>query len=367
MKIEKFVLPIETQTKKEAIKMIKKCLAVTLAALIVIFNVLPAQAYTEISTPVYITATGTLSGSLVSMTAVVVAQATGGSLAQVDFISPSGVSDSADAIKISGGTNDLDARIIVYTDNQATYWPSRATVKTNDPYWGADGKRTGMDGAGMPGATSAGYVAALFWGMNSGADFAPQTNTDYVFDGNLNDGIGEVYMVDKGHTHSIITQATVDAVNARLGTSYTIATLDALPLYDGIGASVANTANEGSVNTTYPSGTPLIPQQWNQDLYNSATVRNATTLVSEALYKNIATVAYSIRTPDPLLSDETGYYICNTPKLTTALGSDSVRARLAKTSAASDQYLYVYIGGNFSGLPAQAYTTTKLYVAMIKG
>ncbi len=367
MKIEKFVLPIETQMKKEAIKMVKKCLAITLAALIVIFNVLPAQAYTEIGTPVYVTAMGTLSGSIVSMTAVVVAQATGTSLTQVDFTSPSGVSDSADAIKISGGTNDLDARIIVYTDNQATYWPNRATVKTNDPYWGADGKRTGMDGSGMPGATSAGYVAALFWGMNSNADFAPQTNTDYLFDGNMNDGIGEVYMVDKGHTHSIITQATVDSVNARLGTSYTIATLDALPLYDGIGASVANTANEGSVNTTFPSGTPLIPQQWNQDLYNSATVRNATTLVSEALYKNIATMAYSIRTPDPTKSDETGYYICNTPNLTTASGSDSVRARLAKTSAASDQYLYVYIGGNFSSLPAQTYTTTKLYVAMIKG
>jgi len=115
MKIEKFVLPIENQPKKEAIKMVKKCLAVTLAALIVIFNVVPAQAYTVLDVGVTVSASGTLTGSTVAFTATVVNQADGlgSTLVFPGPMSSSGLTNSTKALKISGGTNEVDARIII--------------------------------------------------------------------------------------------------------------------------------------------------------------------------------------------------------------------------------------------------------------
>src|SRR3989338_6975789 len=108
MGIVKVILP--TVTLKEAIKMIKKCLCIALTVLTVTLNVVPAQAYTNLQTPVAISATGTLVGTTIAFSATLVAQGTGTVAATVDFTSPSGISHSGEAIKIKGGTNQVNSR-----------------------------------------------------------------------------------------------------------------------------------------------------------------------------------------------------------------------------------------------------------------
>ena len=343
------VLSTETLNKKEAIKMIRKYLALMLAASIVIFNVLPAQAYTTLQTPVVVTATGTLTGATVAFTTTVVAQSTGTPGTQVDFASPSGLSDSEDALKITGGTNEIGARIIIYTDN-ATYFTTG-----HDPRLKQDGVTpSGIDGAGLVGQTEAGYVAGMFWGIKSGTNNDPNTNMNYVFvdpktpiDGNAGNS---VFVVDKGHTLSFIAGAVGSG-------------LDNVALYKLDGTAVTNTSNDG-----------MYPQYWDIDLYNSATVHTAATKVSPALYSSIATIAYSISALADTTTPANSSYVCNVSNLTTYDGvanstksGDYVTAKLAKYGAGTtDNFLYVYIGANFTGLPAQVYTTAKLYVAMVK-
>jgi hypothetical protein len=203
MKIRENVLPIETLTKKERIKMIKKCLAITLVALIVIFNVLPAYAYVNLKTPVQISASGTIEGLTVAFTATSVAQGTTTpeSTGSITFASPLGLTDSGRALKIIGGTNEAGARIVIYTDNNLnTVAPEQApTVNPN----------TGIDGAGLVGRTDPALVAAMFWGVSSSANGAPNTSVDYVFTNPSTPVEGSagnsVYIVDKRHTHSFTT------------------------------------------------------------------------------------------------------------------------------------------------------------------
>jgi len=349
MKIIENVLPKETQTKKEAIKMIKKCLAVTLAALIVTFNVLPAQAYTQLQTPVAVTATGTITGSTVAFAANVVTQGAGAPKTEIDFTNPSGVANSGDALKLRGGTNEVGGRVIIYTDNASLF-----TSQDHDPRVkkvGAVYKPTGLDGAGLIGQTEAGYVAALIWGVST----TPNVNAAYTFDGDLNDRIGEVYIVDKGHTFSFIgtdTPTDTQALYRKDGTVVTNATLE------GVDANLNPIA-------LYPQyfGTLGIGDANNWDLYDKIATDTSRAVVSQQLSKNIATIAFNIA---PGTGTDAGFYVCNVPNLTTAPGNDSVIAKLGKSDGTAGTELYVNIGSVFTGLPAQAYSTTKLYVAIVQ-
>ena len=329
MGIVEIILP--TVTLKEAIRMIKKCLCIALTVLTVTLNVVPAQAYTNLQTPVAISATGTLVGTTIAFSATLVAQGTGTVAATVDFISPSGISDSGEAIKIKGGTNQVNSRVIVYTENDLnTVLPNKAA--TVNP-------ATGVDGAGLVGQTDPVFSVPLFWGTTTGVNNDPNTNPDYVFDGNLNDGIGEVYIVDKRHTASFTT----------VGSAVDNATLYR---FDGTAYTPANTLNDG-----------LYPQLWDIDLYNSSTVHTDATRVSPSLYSSIATVMYSIRTGS---GTDATYYIGDVPKISTLSFADSITARLSKTDSSAGGEMYIAIGGDFTGKPAQVYSTAKLTVAIVQ-
>ena len=354
---------VEVISKKEVSTMIRKCLAITLVVLIGTFNVVPAHAYTSLSTPVAVTASGTLSGTITNLSVSVVTQGTGATAPKVDFGTTSaGVQNSGEALKISGGAGQVDSRIIVYTDNASYY------TTGNDPAIDATtGKPTGIDGAGMPGALSAPQVVPLIWGLTSNVDFAPNSNPAYTFTGSLQAGTANsVYVTDLRHTYDFVTQDLVDKINARLGTTYTIAQIDTMTLYKTDGTAVANTASEGvgDVPQLVPTFFGAVGADGN--LWDSATPATRK-LIREGLYKNIATIAYGIRTPDPSKSDETGYFMCQCPNLSTpANSSDNVRARLAKYgTGTTDAYLYVPVGGDFTGKPWQDYQTTKLTVGMV--
>lgn len=329
MKILEIVLTKVTLTKKEAIKMIKKCLCMALTVLTVTLNVVPAQAYTNLQTPVTVSATGTLVGTTIAFSATLVAQGTGTAATTVDFTTPSGISDSGEAIKIKGGTNQVNSRVIVYTENNLnTVLPNKAP--TIDP-------ATGIDGSGLVGQTDPVFSVPLFWGTTTGVNNDPNINPDYVFDGNLNDGIGEVYMVDRRHTASFTTVGS---------------TLDNASLWTFAGVPVPNTLNDG-----------LYPQLWDLDIYNSPTVHTDATRVSPSLYSTIATVMFGIATG---AGTDAGYYIGNVPKISTVSTSDSITARLSKTDGSAGGEMYIAIGGDFSGKPAQVYSTAKLTVAIVQ-
>ncbi len=337
MKIKKFVLPTETTTKKEAIKMIRKCLTVTLAALIVIFNVLPAQAYTELATPVAITATGTLSGVVVAFSVVSVTQGvTPGVPAALDFGTVSvPLADSAEALMIRAKTNNVNNRLIVYTDNNLnTVAPNKAP--TVNP-------ATGIDGGGLVGQTEPGYSVALFWGTATAANNAPNTNTDYVF-GNpsvpVEGGSGNcVYVVDKRHTASF----------TNVGSALDNATLY---LFNGTPYAPANVLNDG-----------LYPQLWDIDLYNSAVTHNDTTKVSPSLYSTIATVAFGIGAGG---GTDTGYYVASVPQLRTLVNTDTITTRTSNDAGTAGTEMYIAIGGDYTSKPAQVYSTAKLSVALVQ-
>lgn len=331
---------ISNKTKKEAINMTKKYLIVGITLLTFLCNVVPAQAYTSLKTPVQISASGTLVGFTESFTATVVAQGTttpdltGG----LTFSSPSGLTNSGRALKITGGTNEVGGRIVIYTDNNSnTVSPNKApTVNPN----------TGVDGAGLVGQTDPGYTAAMFWGIKSAANNDPNSCVAYTFTNPAAPVEGSsgnsVYIVDKRHTHSFTTVGSA---------------LDNATLYYADGsAGPVNTANDG-----------LYPQYWGADLYNSATVRNATTKVSPALYASIATIAYGITPVIDATTPANSSYVCNVAKLPTLSSLDSVTAKLMKySSGTTNNYLYVYVGADFSGIPAQVYSTAQLYVEILK-
>lgn len=339
MKIRKNVLSTETLTKKEGIKMIKKCLAITLAALIVIFNVLPAHAFTSLKTPVQISASGNLVGLTVAFTSTVVAQGTttpeltGG----VTFATPLGLTNSGRALKITGGTNEAGARIVIYTDNDLNTAPDM--VPTINP-------NTGIDGAGLVGRTNPALVAPLFWGTKSSANGDPNTSVVYTFtnpsapvEGSTGNA---VYIVDKRHTHSLTTVGGA---------------LDNATLYYFDGSA-------GPVNT---NGDGLYPQYFGADLYNSATIHTDATKVSPSLYSSIATIAWDVVPFIDATTPANSSYVCQVPKLPTLAGGDTVTAKLTRFgSGTTDNYLYVNIGADFTGKPAQTYSTARLYVEILR-
>lgn len=340
------------KVKKEVNKMIKKYLIVSVTLLTFLFNVVPpAHAYTNLQTPVTLTATGTLAGVTIAFSAVLVTQGTGAAATTVDFTSPSGITDSGEAIKIKGGTNQVNSRVIVYTENNLnTVSPNKAP--TVDP-------ATGADGGGLVGQTLPGYSVALIWGASTGADLAANNNTDYVF-GNpqvpVPGGSGNcVYMVDKRHTYSYT--GTSDTPYAGNPAPFnTAAGMDANNMYTLAGAVVLNPASA--------VGQPgLYPQAWDQDYYDKINTDPSRKIVSPALYSSIATVMSGISTG---ADTNAGYYIGNVPDLTTLVTNDSHIARLSKTDGSAGGEMYIAIAGDFTGVPAQVYSTARLTVAIVQ-
>jgi len=327
-------------------------------------NVIPAQAtYRDLQSPVAISATGELTGQTATFNVGVVAQPgdPNGNTGNVVFTDPSGISDSGEAIKIDGGTNIIEARILIYTDNDNNTFvpPGLVNPVANPPDIETN---TGVDGAGMVGQISAGYVTALTWGVNSVAGPAPANkvgpnrNVNYAFDANLNDGIGEVYIVDKRHTHSFVPKNVADYPIVIGEVTYqTPQELDEKAMYDADGNTVDNLPNEGV------GGEKLYPQRWEEDLYDSTNTATRK-IASEALYKSIATVAFGLAVGSGV--DE-GYYICQVPDLTTQTGADNIITRLRKDDNTVGESLYIYVGSDFTNKPAQIYSTNKLYIAMV--
>lgn len=310
--------------------MIKRLLIATITVMLAIgFNVVPVQAYTPIGGgSVSVTATGELTGDTATLTVGVVTQASGAAQTKVDFGSGSGFTaeDSGEALKIQGGTNLVNSRVVVYTDNDSYFSTG------NDPAVDLLGDPTGIDGSGMPGQSQAGFVVSLYWGVNSAADGDPNINVDYAFSTtrNLDDTLdlnNAVWIVDKRHDLSFTTAGT---------------SLDNDEMYKADGTLVPNTDDDG-----------LYPQLWDEDLYDSA-VPATRVLVSEALFKNIATVAFA-------LAKAGSEYTARVPNLTTVSPADNVSAELGPTES-----LYVNIGGDFFGKPAQIYETAKLNVEMVQ-
>ncbi|GEM_PF-2608842 len=350
--LKKLGIQLLNPKEKEVSKMKKLIIISSIMLLVAGLNVLPAMAYTNLQTPVTITASGTLAGTTIAFSAAIVAQSTGTALSTIDFTSPSGISDSGEAIKLKGGTNQVNARVIIYTENDLnTTAPNKAPTVS---------PATGIDGGGLVGQTEPGYSIALFWGTQTGANNAPNTNIDYVF-GNpaapVEGGTGNcVYIVDKRHTHSFT--GTLDAPYALNPAPFnTAAGMDSNAMYTLAGAVVANPASTG--------GQPgLYPQVWDQDYYDKINTDPTRKIVSPSLFSTIATVMYGISTG---ASGDAGYYIGSVAELRTLSSSDNISARLSKTDGTAGGEMYVYIGGDFVGKPAQVYSTAKLTVAIVQG
>jgi hypothetical protein len=361
MKIEKFVLSIKIQTKKEAIKMKKKFMACLVILLMIGMNVLPAFAYTELIAPgSQISASGVIDPIAASFSVSVVTEA--GATSDLTFLNTTNAANSGKLLKITAATNVVNNRIIIYTDNDSYF-----TNKSKDPraYWNTGGTAilgySGADGGGLVGVTDKGYIASMFWGASD----TPNVCAAYTFT-----ATNRSYIVDKWHKMSYAPLEVVGGVDTY--------PLDTAPMYPaGSGTAVTNGAAEG-VNskgeaTNYPW---LYPQSFgdvavlpaiaaDRDLYSGP---NSTgRVISEALYKNIATVAYSISAGGVIGSvDYTGWYVCSMPKFSTPDATDNIVAKLKKIGAGTDEYIYLPIGADFTGLPAQTYSTANLYVALVQ-
>ncbi|MFA5143182.1 MAG: hypothetical protein WC522_03280 [Candidatus Omnitrophota bacterium] len=326
----------------------KKILIVTTIALLAIgLNVIPAHAYSVLTATtggaacsVYITASGQIAGNTVAFSVSVVPQG-GGAATALTFSNPSGIMDSGKALKIVGGTNMVNSRIILYTDN-ASYF-----TKGHDPRY-EDGDPTmlptGADGSGMVGASDTGYVVSMFWGTQNGtsAGATPSDNVNYSF-GYTVDGSGNIsftnatWIVDKGNSYKYVT------INS---------TLDNATLYKGTTTS--------SVAVENKDGDGLMPQSWTEDYWTSATVHiisngSDNTLAGMALYKSIATTAFSLG------YDGTNYN-CVVPDLTAACAGDFTKNVPGNLTSG----IYIYIGADFRNKPAQNYTTSKLYIEEVQ-
>jgi hypothetical protein len=364
-----FYLLLVNRLKKEVKPMKKILLVATIALSAICFSALPVFAYTTIpgaDTVITITAQGTLSGNTVSFTATVVDQADETDREKtLQFPDAStGKVNSGKCIKMTGGTNVVGARIIIATDNAALF-----TDPSQDPRWkdsDNDGilEPTGSDGSGMIGVSNKGYVAPLIWGVTDTPNVRPTTYTfgDYNWS----------YVVDTWHERSYVPTladgVTVDPDYAALDTAQMYRVESNVP--------ETNPANEGGGRYK-----KLYPQYFgksgeNMDLYDKPSTdptRKVYTInktpVGQALYQNIATVAYSIQIGDEdIMTGSSGYFICQLPKLSTPASDDFVFAKLKKTDGTieADSYIYIPVGAVYTGLPAQDYRTSKLFAQMVQ-
>jgi len=352
--LKKLGMQFTNLKEKEVSKMTKKIIAGLVVLMMVGMNALPAFAYTELVTPASnITASGSISPIAAAFSVSVVNES--GAPASLTFDSTTNVANSGKLLKITAKTNVVNNRIIIYTNNDSYF-----TDKTNDPRatWNTAGtailKYSGADGSGLVGEDNKGYFASMFWGMSD----TPNVCAAYTFDSPPNN---RSWIVDKWHKMTYAPEGATPGTHP----------LDTAVMYPaGSATAVTNDAAEGSA-VDWPW---LYPQYFgdvggaanSRDLYSGPNTTG--TVVSEALYKNIATVAYNISVGGLYKGvDYAGYYVCSVPKLSTPLDStDNIMVRLMKTTAADDKYLYVPIGADFTGKPAQTYSTTKLYVALVQ-
>jgi len=347
--LKKLGMQFLNSKEKEVNKMKTKIIALAVTvAVTLLYTVTPAMAYTLIGTnAVSVSASGVLQGSTITFSGSVVDQSSGSnpsssiSFGTITTI-PTDLTNSGRAIKVTGGTNEAGARIIILTDNaNNTASPNKAPTVNPD---------SGVDGAGLVGQSDPGYTVPLMWGMKSAADNDPNSNIDYTSyftKSNLNSGLHCVYIVDKRHTKSFCQNQTTDPLDTAL-------------MYRSDGSPVSNPAKEGSKQEL------MYPQFFGNDgttdydLYDSATAPK--TVISQSLYKNIATLAFGIG------PGGSGNYVCSVPKLSTSAYDDNVQASLGKIgTTGTDQYLYIYIAADFTTVPAQTYSTAKLIVEMVKG
>lgn len=361
--LTKFVSQFLNPQTKEVSKMKKKIIALAVVVAVALaYSVTPAMAYTLIggAADIHITASGTITGNTVTFSAVVTDTTGAGSGSTITFTSPSGKTNSSKLLKVTGGTNLVSSRIIIYTDNDSLF-----TDKNNDPrakYSGTGGTidptkdYSGSDGSGMVGQSVKGYVAALYWGASD----TPNTPAAYTFGAS-----NWSYIVDKWHKRTY-----VPTLSDGITVDPNYAVLDTANFYlVGSNTPESNIANEGT--GLYKK---LYPQYWDQDLYDkpstdstrkifSLVVGTTTVTPGQALYKNIATVAYSIQTGT---GTNAGYFVCQMPKFSSGDPTQSVTAQLAKTDGTAGGYIYLAIGGDFTGLPAQTYSTPNLCLAMVQ-
>lgn len=318
--------------KKEVknMKKMKKLIAIIIMSMMVVgFNVVPAEAYTKLGNSVSVTAEGIVGESTATLTVGIVLQNSTTTDTAVDFGTASGVADSGRALEIQAGTNLVDARLLLYTDNESYF------SQGSDPAVDGDGNPTGISGAGMPGESNPAYVVPLFWGTKTAADGDPNDNVDYAFvstpQGDSLLLTNATWVVDKRHDFSFVDEDNLPPLPASWGTTNAekAVSLDNNDLYNG------------TTLIDNPDGDGLYPQQWAVDLYDDA---SGTNLISEALYKNIGTLVYS-------LGYDGSEYTCEVGKLpppTDPNADNNVSAKLGPTES-----LYVYIGGDFRGRPYQ--------------
>lgn len=335
----------------------KKILIIACGILMAVaLNTVTAHAYTvltasgNVASEVYINASGTIAGNTLSFLVDIVQQNGTTTYGTIDFpANPAGRTNSLKALRITGGSNVAGARIIISTENNALF-----TDPNQDPRQKVIGgitRYSGSDGSGMIGSSNQGYVAGFIWGTSDN----PNSNPTYVFQTPDSQGRANwSYIVDKWHKYSYVP------ANDTAG-------LDTMLFYKpNSNAPETNDANEGT--GTYK---PLYPQYWDIDLYDRPYTDPARQVVAVsgqplglALYKTIGTVAYNVQQGSGAYE---GYYICQMSKFSTVTNSsDYVTARLRSTGAGPDQYIYIAIGADFSGLPAQSYNTPSLYVAMVQ-
>ncbi len=214
----------------------------------------------------------------------------------------------------------------------------------------------------MVGATVTGYIASLHWGCSDTPNVPAAYTFTYDARGNPTNGS---YIIDKWHKRTYVP-TLADGVTI----DPNFAALDTANFY------LLNSTTAESNHATEGTGTyrSLYPQYWDVDLYDkpstdstrkvfSIVVNGVPQTVGQALYKNIATVAYNIQTGT---GTDAGYFVCQMPKFSAHDPLQYVTARLAKTDGTAGGYIYLAVGGNFSGLPAQAYSTANLFLAMVQ-
>ena len=368
--LTKFVSQFLNSKEKEVSKM-KKIMIVGIVALLAIgINASTGYAYSHLGTGSFVTisASGTLAGTVASMDATAVDQGTADANPGLtsNFTSPSstGVANSNRAIRVSCGTNHVNSRIIIYTDN-ASYFPTKKQgVDPRFSYSPTDATvvtgPSGVDGAGLVGQSVSGYVAAMVFGISDNPGSTATAYSAWGFDPTANPALTKAtYLVDKSHFTSFTTQSS------------NTTSMDSKPMYAPVG-------NSGGINPiTFVSGVlststnlntandGLYPQYWDFDMYDTPNVNPASPgtalVVSEALYKNIATVAFSF---GPGNSTYPNNYICTVSKSSGTQAT--IPMALLPSATGTVKYLYIDMGALFYGLPAQTYATTKLNVDFVE-
>lgn len=259
---------------------------------------------------------GSVTASDALTTALVVqGSATDAAAAALDFgAGAAGVRDSDESIKVTYDSNSASTRMIIYTDNKNNADPVKdSTVDASK----------GVDSGGLVGQLDTAQVVALLWAPTD-------ANTNYAFDGAKINGTGagaSKTVSDKDHV------ATFTTVGSTLDNQAMVRCRD--------GVAVTNTANDG----LYPQNFGAVGV--NSDLCDAAAT---STVVSQELSKNFAVIGFSLAGTKIQVVDWID-----------ADGDTNTSEVLELTSP-----IYVPIGGDFTGKPAQDYKTNTLTVELVQ-